>query len=243
MDFGTLQNRPTSPTEPAQSHGNPSRMHTHAAHNNSPMIDLLQPPMAGSPSAGPPIGPASPSRPNHGSHHGLNGSVESLNKRHRASLAHAAVHGSWPDQGVEPPSSLLSKDLEYTKAYVRCDSGYDGYHETHLIVAVYSEHVPSHWAVKMRIRPPEFETSICDAKYHVSLHSWPPPLSSLSKSHRRRLHAPPPPPPLLRRKIVSGQFDEENPSVQISSGLLVQADEGVSNPVVDLIGVNYRNLP
>ncbi|KZV46641.1 hypothetical protein F511_12955 [Dorcoceras hygrometricum] len=25
------------------------------------------------------------------------------------------------------------------------------------------------WAVKMRIRPPEFETSICDAKYHVSL--------------------------------------------------------------------------
>ncbi|KZV24198.1 hypothetical protein F511_09142 [Dorcoceras hygrometricum] len=25
------------------------------------------------------------------------------------------------------------------------------------------------WAVKTRIRPPEFETSICDAKYHVSL--------------------------------------------------------------------------
>ncbi|KZV48622.1 hypothetical protein F511_09933 [Dorcoceras hygrometricum] len=25
------------------------------------------------------------------------------------------------------------------------------------------------WAVKMRIRPPEFETSICDAKDHVSL--------------------------------------------------------------------------
>ncbi|KZV26568.1 hypothetical protein F511_34439 [Dorcoceras hygrometricum] len=25
------------------------------------------------------------------------------------------------------------------------------------------------WAVKMRIRPPEFETSICDEKYHVSL--------------------------------------------------------------------------
>ncbi|KZV14084.1 acyl-CoA dehydrogenase-related protein [Dorcoceras hygrometricum] len=53
----------------------------------------------------------------------------------------------------------------------------------------------------------------------------------------------PPPPPLLHRKIVSGQFDEENPSVQISSGLLVQADEGVLNPVVDLIGVNYRSLP
>ncbi|KZV48078.1 hypothetical protein F511_12628 [Dorcoceras hygrometricum] len=27
------------------------------------------------------------------------------------------------------------------------------------------------WAVKMRIRPPDFETSICDVKYHVSLHS------------------------------------------------------------------------
>ncbi|KZV42297.1 TMV resistance protein N-like [Dorcoceras hygrometricum] len=27
------------------------------------------------------------------------------------------------------------------------------------------------WAVKMRIRPPEFETSICDVKYHVSLAS------------------------------------------------------------------------
>ncbi|KZV41770.1 DNA-directed RNA polymerase V subunit 1 [Dorcoceras hygrometricum] len=25
------------------------------------------------------------------------------------------------------------------------------------------------WAVKMRIRPPELETSICDAKHHVSL--------------------------------------------------------------------------
>ncbi|KZV35962.1 Potassium transporter [Dorcoceras hygrometricum] len=64
---------------------------------------------------------------------------------------------------------------------------------------------------------------------------------SVIPSRRRRLHAPPP--PLLRRKIVSGQFDEENPSAQISSGLLVQADEGLSNPVVDLIGVNYRNLP
>ncbi|KZV31983.1 aldose 1-epimerase [Dorcoceras hygrometricum] len=27
------------------------------------------------------------------------------------------------------------------------------------------------WAAKMRIRPPEFETRICDVKYHVSLHS------------------------------------------------------------------------
>ncbi|KZV24943.1 hypothetical protein F511_17509 [Dorcoceras hygrometricum] len=30
---------------------------------------------------------------------------------------------------------------------------------------------PVDWAVKMRIRPPEIETSICDAKYHVSLKS------------------------------------------------------------------------
>ncbi|KZV27803.1 Tau class glutathione S-transferase [Dorcoceras hygrometricum] len=53
----------------------------------------------------------------------------------------------------------------------------------------------------------------------------------------------PPPPPPSSPEIRSGQFDEENPSVKISSGLLVQADEGVSHPVVDLIGVNYRNLP
>ncbi|KZV20795.1 hypothetical protein F511_45045 [Dorcoceras hygrometricum] len=46
-----------------------------------------------------------------------------------------------------------------------------------------------------------------------------------------------------RRKSVSGQFDEENPFVLISSGLLVQPDEGVSDLVVDRIGVNYRNLP
>ncbi|KZV29399.1 hypothetical protein F511_21308 [Dorcoceras hygrometricum] len=47
----------------------------------------------------------------------------------------------------------------------------------------------------------------------------------------------------LRRKIVSGQFDEENPFVLISSVLLVQADEGVSFLVVDRIGDIYRNLP
>ncbi|KZV16012.1 hypothetical protein F511_14378 [Dorcoceras hygrometricum] len=46
----------------------------------------------------------------------------------------------------------------------------------------------------------------------------------------------------LRRKIVSGQFDEENPFVLISSVLLVQADEGVSFLVMDRIGDIYRNL-
>ncbi|KZV44933.1 hypothetical protein F511_15429 [Dorcoceras hygrometricum] len=38
---------------------------------------------------------------------------------------------------------VLDKDLECTIVYVRCDSGYDGYHEIHLIVTVYSELVPS----------------------------------------------------------------------------------------------------
>ncbi|KZV58315.1 hypothetical protein F511_28453 [Dorcoceras hygrometricum] len=67
-----------------------------------------------------------------------------------------------------------------------------------------------------------------------------PPPSSLSK----------PPPPLVHAaaaasfaETCSGQLDEENPSVPISSGLLVQADEGVSYPVVDLIDVIYRHLP
>ncbi|KZV18732.1 asparagine--tRNA ligase, cytoplasmic 1-like [Dorcoceras hygrometricum] len=52
-----------------------------------------------------------------------------------------------------------------------------------------------------------------------------------------------PPPPLPFVGICSGQIDEENPSALISSGLLVQADEGVSYPVVDLIDVIYRRLP
>ncbi|KZV41301.1 hypothetical protein F511_40592 [Dorcoceras hygrometricum] len=43
--------------------------------------------------------------------------------------------------------------------------------------------------------------------------------------------------------ICSDQLDEENPSALILSGLLVQADEGVSLPVVDLIDVIYRRLP
>ncbi|KZV13897.1 acyl-CoA dehydrogenase-related protein [Dorcoceras hygrometricum] len=43
-----------------------------------------------------------------------------------------------------------------------------------------------------------------------------------------------------RRKLVSGQFDEENPFVLISSGLLVQPDKGVSDLVVDRIGIGKR---
>ncbi|KZV41228.1 hypothetical protein F511_40994 [Dorcoceras hygrometricum] len=64
----------------------------------------------------------------------------------------------------------------------------------------------------------------------------PSPLSSRRRRRRVRRR-------LLHRKIVSGQFDEENPFVQISSVLLVQADEGVSFLVVDRIGDFYRNLP
>ncbi|KZV54840.1 hypothetical protein F511_37174 [Dorcoceras hygrometricum] len=68
-----------------------------------------------------------------------------------------------------------------------------------------------------------------------------------------------PPPPLLKSHAAaagarrrrcrrfagncSGQFFEENPSTPISSVLLVQADEGVSYLVVDLIDVIYRRLP
>ncbi|KZV33318.1 acyl-CoA dehydrogenase-related protein [Dorcoceras hygrometricum] len=68
-----------------------------------------------------------------------------------------------------------------------------------------------------------------------------------SNSHPSSPLKPPPPPPCAAAafagKIVSGQFDEENPFVLISSALLVQPDEGISDLVVDRIGVNYRNLP
>ncbi|KZV07122.1 acyl-CoA dehydrogenase-related protein [Dorcoceras hygrometricum] len=60
----------------------------------------------------------------------------------------------------------------------------------------------------------------------------PPPL--ISRRRRRRFS---------RRKVVSGQLDEENPFVQNSSVLLVQADEGVSFLVVDRIGDMYCSLP
>ncbi|KZV31309.1 putative receptor-like protein kinase [Dorcoceras hygrometricum] len=59
-----------------------------------------------------------------------------------------------------------------------------------------------------------------------------------------RLPKRPPPPPSATSspEIRSGQLDEENPSAQISSGLLVQADEGIPSPVVDLDDI-YRRLP
>ncbi|KZV58314.1 hypothetical protein F511_28452 [Dorcoceras hygrometricum] len=56
---------------------------------------------------------------------------------------------------------------------------------------------------------------------------WPPPSSP---------QKPPPPPRFV--VICSGQLDEENPSAPISLGLLMQADEGVSLSVMDLIDVH-----
>ncbi|KZV40102.1 hypothetical protein F511_40679 [Dorcoceras hygrometricum] len=79
------------------------------------------------------------------------------------------------------------------------------------------------WAVKMRIRPPEYETSICDenTKYRRLL-----PFSNCAAAATAD----------LRQKFVSDRLDEENPFVQNSSVLLVQPDEGVLVLVVDRIG-------
>ncbi|KZV16909.1 hypothetical protein F511_23908 [Dorcoceras hygrometricum] len=63
-----------------------------------------------------------------------------------------------------------------------------------------------------------------------------PPPPSLNSRRRRRPRAAAAAAD-LRRKFVSGQFDEENPFVLISSALLVQPDKGVSVLVVDRIGV------
>ncbi|KZV52441.1 hypothetical protein F511_20298 [Dorcoceras hygrometricum] len=62
---------------------------------------------------------------------------------------------------------------------------------------------------------------------------------------RRSYHDPlgSAPPPRAAGKLFPAKFDEDNPSVQISSGLLVQADEGIPSPVVDLIDDIYRRLP
>ncbi|KZV48000.1 hypothetical protein F511_22233 [Dorcoceras hygrometricum] len=46
----------------------------------------------------------------------------------------AGNSGFTAGRGFNPAGGAPGGDLEYTKVYVRCDSGYDGYHETHLIV-------------------------------------------------------------------------------------------------------------
>ncbi|KZV16789.1 hypothetical protein F511_15425 [Dorcoceras hygrometricum] len=65
-----------------------------------------------------------------------------------------------------------------------------------------------------------------DVARRFTMIRWPPLLLS---------HKPPPPPPPRVAGIRFGQFDEENPSMQISSGLLVQADEGIPPPDISLI--------
>ncbi|KZV13622.1 DNA-directed RNA polymerase V subunit 1 [Dorcoceras hygrometricum] len=68
-----------------------------------------------------------------------------------------------------------------------------------------------------------------DVARRFTMIRWPPPPSPLS----------PPPCAAARRRsspeICSGRFDVENPIVLISSGLLVQSDEGASSLVVDRI--------
>ncbi|KZV45066.1 hypothetical protein F511_12664 [Dorcoceras hygrometricum] len=71
----------------------------------------------------------------------------------------------------------------------------------------------------------------------IGLVGRPPPLS---KSRRRRRPPPSSPPPPLSDRTCSDQLFEEFPSMLISSGLLVQADEGTLLLVMDLI---RRNLP
>ncbi|KZV51275.1 hypothetical protein F511_25320 [Dorcoceras hygrometricum] len=67
--------------------------------------------------------------------------------------------------------------------------------------------------------------------------------ASISQKVAAAARRAPPPPPVFAGKFVSGQFDEENPFVLISSVLLVQADKGVSFLVMDRIGDIYRSLP
>ncbi|KZV57148.1 hypothetical protein F511_40812 [Dorcoceras hygrometricum] len=143
---------------------------------------------------------------------------------------------------------VLDKDLECTIVYVRCDSGYDGYHETHLIVTVYSELVPSRFCRQNEDKAAELETSICDVKYHVSLALSMIPMGSSGDVSRRftMIRWPPLPSPTplsaaatkrrrLRGRTCSDHLVEEIPFVTNSSALLVQIDEGDVFPVVDRI--------
>ncbi|KZV47984.1 splicing factor 3B subunit 1-like [Dorcoceras hygrometricum] len=75
-------------------------------------------------------------------------------------------------------------------------------------------------------------------------------ISVLQQINKRPLSSnlTPPPPPVHAAaasspEFVPTKFDEENPSAPTSSGLIVQADEGVSHSVVDLIDDIYRRLP
>ncbi|KZV50951.1 hypothetical protein F511_19414 [Dorcoceras hygrometricum] len=81
-------------------------------------------------------------------------------------------------------------------------------------------------------------------------------IGALSAAPPLLINPPPPPPPRAAGKSFPDNLDEENPSAQISSVLLVQADEGIPSPIVDLIdgstatyrvltvlGLQFLNLP
>ncbi|KZV25659.1 hypothetical protein F511_17802 [Dorcoceras hygrometricum] len=108
------------------------------------------------------------------------------------------------------------------------------------------------WAVKMRIRPPELETSICDVKYHVSLcctralitrdYNSLSTLASITIGRPSLSHTP----PIGRRLappfaaiyvigLVSIIATRSFHPCQNTSDLLVQIDGGILIPVVDLI--------
>ncbi|KZV32698.1 hypothetical protein F511_19027 [Dorcoceras hygrometricum] len=133
------------------------------------------------------------------------------------------------DEGTLLPIVDLIDDLQppTDKSQFPCDSGWSQ--------APRRQQVD--WAVKMRIRPPELETSICDAKYHVSLppsskNRRPPPLNP----HARPPPTAAPPPPVCRViGLVSITAMRRFRPWQNPLDLLVQIDGGRLIPVMDLI--------
>ncbi|KZV54822.1 hypothetical protein F511_36449 [Dorcoceras hygrometricum] len=148
---------------------------------------------------------------------------------------------------------VLDKDLECAIVYVRCDSEYDGYHETHLIVTVHSEYVPSRLGRRNEDKAPELETSICDVKYLVSLSTgcvlgkWVSlvtlamslfdlqdvciAIGSLATLDLSMVVD------LIGIYVLKGPYSFRGDSVrgQNPSDLLVQTDGGIVFPIVDLI--------
>ncbi|KZV17959.1 hypothetical protein F511_40854 [Dorcoceras hygrometricum] len=141
-------------------------------------------------------------------------------------------------RGHSPQFQQPRIGLEYTTVYVRCDCGYDGYHETHQIVTVYSEFVPSRLgrqnedkaARALRLASAMRSTMLhwASLQYNTT-HN----LASIDHSAAPLLSPPlsAAPPPKCRRpaaayvdRTCSDQLDEEFPSVPKSISFLVQAD-------------------
>ncbi|KZV23668.1 hypothetical protein F511_31789 [Dorcoceras hygrometricum] len=70
----------------------------------------------------------------------------------------------------------------------------------------------------------------------------PPHLAAADRPSAATRLPPPPSPDFSRGRTCSNQRDEEIPSVVNSSDLLVQTDEGLLFPIVDLIRTIYRRL-